>query len=125
MHIANIHVKHRNSRCGFAHPLRARHNVTMNLSNLRKLRGINQTELADMIGATQPTISRLERGDDGCTIGQYKRCAEVLGVQLADLFTDDRTRAENELLDLFRKQPQARRDGWLDMARLTLQRQPE
>lgn len=97
----------------------------MNLSNLRKLRGINQTELADMIGATQPTISRLERGDDGCTIGQYKRCAEVLGVQLADLFTDDRTRAENELLDLFRKQPQARRDGWLDMARLTLQRQPE
>lgn len=93
---------------------------SMNLANIRKLRGLTQIDLAEMIDVTQPTISRAERGDDGTTLGTYRACAEVLGVTLSDLFADDRRDIEVKLLDFFRKLPPDRQQGWVDIARATL-----
>jgi transcriptional regulator with XRE-family HTH domain len=89
----------------------------MNIAPIRRLRGLTQVDLADMTGLTQPTISRAENGEEGTTLGTFKLIAEALGVSLADLFADDRTKVEAELLGAFRRLPIDRQKGWLDMAR--------
>ncbi|WP_288995762.1 helix-turn-helix transcriptional regulator [uncultured Gemmobacter sp.] len=97
----------------------------MNIAPLRRLRGLTQIDLAEMVKLTQPTISRAERGDDGTTLGTYKQIADALGVGLAELFSDDRTKAEAELLDAFRSLSRERQQGWLDMARSVVADRPK
>jgi transcriptional regulator with XRE-family HTH domain len=113
----NIHVKYKYTRCDFAAHPQSRDNGRMNISTIRRLRGLTQVDLADMTGLTQPTISRAENGEDGTTLGTFKQIAAALGVGLADLFADDRTKVESELLGAFRRLPIDRQKGWLDMAR--------
>lgn len=96
----------------------------MNIENLRRLRGLTQTDLAEMADVTQPTISRAEKGDEGSTIGIYNKIAAALNVSLSDLFADNRLKAENELLAAFRQLPQDRQKGWLDMARMAVAERP-
>ena len=95
----------------------------MNIQKFRSARRINQTELAELCGATQPTISRAERGDDGTTLGVLKSIAAALDVPLHELFMPDRNQAELELLSAFRNLPPDRQRGWIDMARLVAQDQ--
>ena len=90
-----------------------------NVERLRALRGLNQTQLAEMVGVKQPHISRIERGDEGPPLKLFRAIAEALGVSLADLFADERSAAERDLLDAFSLLPPARQMGWLEMARLT------
>jgi transcriptional regulator with XRE-family HTH domain len=97
----------------------------MNIQKIRNSRNINQIELAERCKLAQPTISRAERGDDGTTLGVFKSIAAALDVQLHDLFIPDRSQAEAELLAAFRRLPEDRQRGWLDMARLAAQDQPE
>lgn len=94
--------------------------MAMNITNLRRLRGLTQIDLADMAAITQPTVSRAEKGDDGSTLGVYRGIAAALDVRLADLFADDRTMAETELLRAFQQMPADRQRGWLDMARMVI-----
>lgn len=96
----------------------------MNIANLRRLRGLTQVDLAELAAITQPTVSRAEKGDDGSTLGVYRSIAAALGVGLADLFADDRTKAENELLRAFHQLPADRQRGWLDMARAAIAELP-
>lgn len=116
MREVNIHVKHIYTRCDFAPHHSSIDNAPMNIATLRRLRGLTQTDLAEMVSLTQPTISRAEKGDDGTTLGTYRLIADALGTSLADLFTDDRTKAEAELLFAFRRLSPDRQKGWLDMA---------
>ncbi len=90
----------------------------MNIAKLRKIRGLTKVDLAEMIGTTQPTISRAERGDGGVTLDVLRACAEALEVTLSDLFADDRAAAHQALLDAFDNLPQARQQVWLAMADL-------
>jgi len=112
----NIHVKHEYLPHGFEVAGRAVHHGAMNLVRYRKLRGLTQTDLAEIVGVTQPTVSRAERGDEGITLGTYRACAEALGVSLIDLLADERTAAEKLLLDAFRRLSPARQQGWVDLA---------
>ena len=51
------------------------------LSEVRKLAGLSQRELADVLGIKQPSISKLERQGD-MQISTLKRIVEALGGQL-------------------------------------------
>lgn len=89
----------------------------MNIARLRALRGLNQEELADLVGIKQPTLSRAENGNDGTTLRIYRSIAAALNVPLADLFLDDRAADEISLIDLYRALPEDRKQLWREMAR--------
>ena len=89
----------------------------MNIENLRRLRGLNQNDLAEMAKLSQPAISRAEKGDDGVTLRNYRKISAALNVPLADLFQENRTKSENELLEMYRRLPVDRQGLWLEMSR--------
>nr|WP_309504330.1 helix-turn-helix transcriptional regulator [uncultured Roseovarius sp.] len=88
----------------------------MKAALIRKAKGLSQTELAELVGVEQPTISRFERGADGVTLGLVRDIARALEVPISDLFADDRTEIEQQLLAAFRGLPEERQRGWVDMA---------
>lgn len=65
------------------------------LVNLRKGGGIGQYELAEALGITQPTLSRVERGESALTVDQLAKAARKLGIKpskildLADTAVED------------------------------------
>jgi transcriptional regulator with XRE-family HTH domain len=74
------------------------HSADMNLTRLRRGKHLTQTQLADAIGVTQPTISRAERATPDTKLATYYQIAGVLGVSLADIFREDERTAEEEAL---------------------------
>lgn len=58
-----------------------------NLSVLRKEKGINQTDLGDMVGVSRQTISLIERGDYNPSVMVALSLAKVFDVSVADIFT--------------------------------------
>lgn len=89
-----------------------------NIARIRRSKGLNQTELAEKVGLTQPTVSRAENGDDSVTLGVFKSIAEGLDVRLSDLFLDDRSVAEQEVIQAYRRLSPDRQKGWQDMLRV-------
>lgn len=89
-----------------------------NIGRIRKARKLRQEDLAEMVGVKQPHISRIEKGDEGPPLSLFRQIANALDVPLAALFSDERSTAEQALLDAFTALPPARRQGWLEMARL-------
>lgn len=58
------------------------------IKELRKEKGLTQTQLAELAGTGQNRISQYESGDlpvENMTIGQAKKIADALGVKLEDL----------------------------------------
>lgn len=89
-----------------------------NIARLRKARGLRQNDLADMIGVSQPHISRMEKGDEGPPLALFRAVADALQVPLGALFSDDRSEAEQALIGAFRCLSEARKEGWMEMVRL-------
>lgn len=87
------------------------------IKRLRKLKGWNQSTLAEAAGLEQSTISKIERGWDGATIRSLTYIAQALEVPIFQLFLDEPADAEIKILEVFRSLPEERRQGWLDMAR--------
>ena len=58
-----------------------------NLSNLRKEKGINQTDLGRMVGVSRQTISLIERGDYNPSVMVALSLAKVFAVSVEDIFT--------------------------------------
>lgn len=90
----------------------------MNLARIRASRNLSQRALAEMIGVDAATIHRAEVMHSSAKLETYRKCAEALGVTLADLFADDRAALEAELLAIFRGIPEARHDDLVAMFRL-------
>jgi transcriptional regulator with XRE-family HTH domain len=65
---------------------KARMLLAKNLRALRKAKGCSQEEFADLAGFHRTYVSQIERGIVNVTIDNMQRIAEVLGVQIADLF---------------------------------------
>lgn len=122
MHEVNMHVKNGNSPCGLALSYNPLHNVCMSIETLRQSKGLNQTDLSEMTGISQSTLSRAENLDDGTTLRTLRSIAKVLGVGLKDLF-DDRPETEQRLLEVFRQLPADRQELWLEMSRTFAQGQ--
>jgi len=49
----------------------------------RRKQGMNQTELAERLEVNRESVSRLERGDPGITLGIVLRALNILGLSLA------------------------------------------
>lgn len=96
----------------------------MNLERIRRARGLNQNDLAEMADVKQSTISKIERGYDGVTLRVLNKLATALRVEVTELLSDDRSPAERVLIEAFRSLPADRQQGWLEMA-TALAPQPE
>lgn len=57
-----------------------------NIRSARQAAGLNQTELARLIGTTQSAVSRWENGSSGITDEKKVAVARVLGVRVGLLF---------------------------------------
>ena len=58
------------------------------IKELRKEKGLTQTELAELAGTQQSRLGEYERGDkpvENMTVGQAKKIADALGVKIDDL----------------------------------------
>lgn len=86
------------------------------IQNLRKLKGWNQTILAEVAGVEQSTISKVENGSDGITLRNLRRIADALEIELYQLFIEDSTVEELRIIEAYRALPVDRRKGWQDMA---------
>ena len=71
-----------------ARAIPARHYLCMdNLAHIRKLRGLSQTQLAELVGANQATISKIESGEGNPTLSMIRRIAKALDVEPMQLFS--------------------------------------
>ncbi len=69
---------------------RANAEISRTIYELRKEAGLNQKELADLIGTTQSVISRLEDADyEGHSLSMLNRIAKALNQRLTVLMTAD------------------------------------
>lgn len=59
------------------------------LSEIRKRRGLTQSQLAERMGVEQPTVQRWEKGKREPDLGQLQALAGVLGVTAAELLEGD------------------------------------
>lgn len=76
------------------------HSLDMdNLSRIREQRGLTQQQLAEIVGANQATISKIEKGVGNPTLAMMVRIARALRVHPSDLFSADdlRDRAQAAL----------------------------
>ena len=55
----------------------------------RKVRKLTQEELADRLGISQPTLSRLESGQLRMTMSQLSKFSKELQVSMDDLLSKD------------------------------------
>lgn len=62
--------------------------VVSPLRNLRRARTLNQSDLARLVGVTQETISKAERGALRLTPDLQTRIATVLGAPRHELFPE-------------------------------------
>lgn len=65
---------------------KARLLLAKNLRRLRLARGWSQEELADLANFHRTYVSQLERGITNVTIDNLQRLAEVLGIEIPELF---------------------------------------
>lgn len=110
------------------------------LTVLRKERGMNMTEFANLLGTSKQVIARYEKGENTPKITTVAHFAKVLGVSLQYLVNEDCTdrqgkmdnktnppvyitEGEEALLDLFRQIPEHKQQLVLDMVRLALKTQ--
>lgn len=59
-----------------------------NLNRIRKERGMTQVDLAELLGTTQGSISRLLSGGEDVTLTRLDRIAKKLGVSRSELIED-------------------------------------
>lgn len=109
------------------------------LTLLRKEKGMNMTEFANLLGTSKQVIARYERGENTPKITTVAHYAKVLGVSLQYLINEDctdrngttskqkntpeepkLTEGEKVLLDLFRQVPESQQKLVLQMISVAL-----
>lgn len=70
-----------------------------NVRRLRKLKGLKQTELAEMVGVEDKTISRIEVGGNYPSMDLLVRMSKVLDCELVD-FVNFSDKIANSLCEL-------------------------
>lgn len=72
--------------------------VGRNISKFRKLKGLTQEQLGEMVQQPQSYISGIERGEKNVSIETLERITKALQIDPADLFNmDARHKAHDEM----------------------------
>lgn len=61
---------------------KARYEIGKRIAELRKERGMSQTQLADAIGMAQPNLANIEAGRFSTTIDVLERIADALDAKI-------------------------------------------
>lgn len=72
-----------------------------------------------MLGIDKSTISRAENAHSSAMLNTYQRCADALGVTLSEIFCDELTPDEAELLRVFRAIPRENHAQIIGLLRLS------
>lgn len=64
------------------------HVFQQRLREIRKERGLTQTQIADLLKIRQPTYAAIEAGDNEPTLGTVERIAEALEIDPAELLLE-------------------------------------
>ena len=82
------YIKHNSEVVGWLFSLKYR-KLGLKIQYVRKLRGLNQTDLASAAGISTSYLSEIERGSKvGAPLSIYWKLSEALGVDLSDLLKD-------------------------------------
>lgn len=108
----------------FTLSLRGITNHRMNVSRIRKSKGWSQADLAEVADTTQPSISRVERGDGAVTLKMLRRAADALGVPVYMLFLDETSAAELNILKFYRSLSDDGKVGFQKAAELAISSTP-
>jgi ribosome-binding protein aMBF1 (putative translation factor) len=84
-------------------PIRSSQDLGALIVSARRRRGLSQRDVAKELGVTQAWISRVERGNQKCWIGQVLRLASFLDVNLiGELKSDNKqeTKKQTDYPDL-------------------------
>jgi transcriptional regulator with XRE-family HTH domain len=118
LHITQHLVKPNDAHRSIAPRATILDNPGMQLAKIRKARGLSIRDLADMIGMDPATVQRAETMHSSAKLTTYVRCAEVLGVTLADIFAADRSALELKLVQAFRALPADQHERVLGLLQL-------
>ncbi|MEI6155171.1 MAG: helix-turn-helix transcriptional regulator [Deltaproteobacteria bacterium] len=75
----------------------------MRIKELRKVRGLSQEELAEMIGIDPKHLSRIEVGNSYPSLDTLEKTANALKVELKDFFEFKHHEEEKELAENINK----------------------
>ena len=97
--------------------------VGLRIRELRKQRGLTQSDLANRITVLQSDLCRMEKGEYKDSLDVLFRILQVFGMNVADFF-EERVAApaaeEKELLEAFRTMPVETRQQVLDFVRFKM-----
>ncbi|WP_291728267.1 helix-turn-helix domain-containing protein [Bernardetia sp.] len=66
------------------------------IAYLRKLKGLSQVEIAELLEMSQNAYGRIERGETKLTVDRIKQIAKVLNVKYYDLLSGASTHIDSE-----------------------------
>ena len=69
------------------------------IKELRKQKNITQEQLSEMLGVFQKQIGNIETGTTFTTMNNIEKLAQILGVEIQDLFAFNQHKSKNELVD--------------------------
>lgn len=61
----------------------------MKVKEYRIIKGFTQSELSELMGITQQTYSKKERGERSFTLDEIKKLKKILNVSYEELFGED------------------------------------
>lgn len=93
-----------------------------NVRKFRESRGWTAAELAERAGTSQPTITRMERGNTSVSLNMILAVAKALGVPAWMLLVDDQEEAITIINQAYLVSPPEVQEYWLDMADAALRR---
>ena len=124
MHDVHQAVKPDDACCAFAGFPALMHHLHMDISRFRKAKNLSQRDVAEMIGVDQSTIQRAEALHKSAKMATYLQYANALNLELRDLFSEDISEVEIDLLRAFRRIPEAKRPELLSLLRLVQETDP-
>lgn len=94
------------------------------IAQMRKERGISQTDLSEKAGISRPYLAQIEGGTRNLSLKHQKKIADALGVSASDLVDFESDDGDEQLIqDAFASLSVDQRRVWLELARSVLRPQ--